>query len=85
MKSSDNQQTCYATTGQATNVLETIKLKREGMRNQMEMITKVNELMNTLTFLQTSIIEDDSLRTQVFIDHCQSELTTVKEMFNNNK
>ena len=83
MKSSDNQQICYATTGKATNVLEINKLKSQGMQNQMEIITQVNELMNTLTFLQTSVIEDDSLRAKAFVDHCQHELTTIKQMINN--
>lgn len=83
MKSSDNQQVCYATTGKGTNVLEINKLKSEGMQNQMEIITQVNELMNTLTFLQTSVIEDDSLRAKAFVNHCQDELNTIKQMINN--
>lgn len=83
MELSDNQQVCYATTGKATNVLEINKLKTEGMENQMEIIIQVNELMNTLTFLQTSVIENDILRTKAFVDHCQHELTTVKQMINN--
>lgn len=83
MKLSDNQQVCYATTGKATNVLEIKKLKSEGMQNQMEIITQVNELMNTLTFLQTSVIEDDSFRAKAFVNHCQDELNTIKQMINN--
>lgn len=83
MKLSDNQQVCYATTGKATNVLEINKLKSQGMENQMEIITQVNELMNTLTFLQTAVIENDSIRTKAFANHCQHELTTIKQMINN--
>ena len=83
MKSSDNQQVCYATTGKATNVLEINKLKTQEMENQMEIIIQVNELINTLTFLQTAIIENETLRAKAFVDHSQHELTTIKEMINN--
>lgn len=54
------------------------------MENKIEMLKQVSDLINTLTFVQSSLLEDDNLRTEVFIDHACRELSYIKYDYKKN-
>ena len=51
------------------------------MEKKLELISMVNETINTLTFLQTSIIEDDDFRVDAFTTHAVRDLRIFKESY----
>jgi len=54
------------------------------MENKIEMLKQISDLINTLTFVQSSMLEDDNLRTEVFIDHACRELSLIKYDYKKN-
>ena len=78
METLNNEKIAYATNGKGTNVLESVKLNRNKMENKMEMLNQVNELMSTLTFVQSALLEDDNHKAEIYIDYACKELSLIK-------
>lgn len=51
------------------------------MEKKLELIAMINETINTLTFTQTAIIEDDSVRVNAFTTHSLKDLRAFKEYY----
>lgn len=54
------------------------------MENKIKTLKQVSDLINTLTFVQSSILENDNLRVEVFIDHACKELSYIKYDYKKN-
>ena len=50
------------------------------MEKKLQLISMINETINTLTFLQTAIIEDDDYRVNAFTTHTLKDLRVFKEL-----
>ena len=53
------------------------KMNKE-MENKMEMLNQINELISTLTFVQSALLEDNNYKSALFIDHACKELSYIK-------
>ena len=81
MERSNNQNIAYATKGKGTDAIKSVKLNRNKMEKKLELIGMINETINTLTFVQTAIIEDDNFRVDAFTTHSVRDLRIFKETY----
>lgn len=51
------------------------------MEKKLELIGMINETINTLTFLQTAVIADESFRVHAFTTHSLRDLRIFKETY----
>jgi hypothetical protein len=51
------------------------------MEKKLELISMINETINTLTFLQTAVLEDDKFRVDAFTTHSLRDLRIFKETY----
>jgi len=51
------------------------------MEKKLELISMINETVNTLTFVQTAIIEDNDFRVDAFTTHSLRDLRIFKETY----
>jgi len=54
------------------------------MENKMKMLNQVNELISTLTFVQSALFEDDNHKSELYIDHACKELSYIKYDYKKN-
>jgi hypothetical protein len=48
------------------------------MENKMEILNQVNELISTLTFVQSGLLEDNNHKAEIYIDCALQELSYIR-------